>query len=367
MSLIYESHVYNEVEVYNFWKFKTESGHIWCLLNSILNLFNRDFYLQIASERITNDSIRVYQNFTDMIPHPDIDLGDLFIDFDCVKMLIREPEQHDRVKWLFINVFNSQDMKASDLILLTEDPAVASNIDNLIVPSEQNEALMQNELNGIFEELTVLFTTKKRGHDFSFFVKSFMKIWHRLILMGNKIEWIKNMTTDISTLEFEKTYLLFNRYNDKFTQYNILFIITKIIMYFNGETIFDHNESKKTSSKMFSIIKHKNKENTPFHVLSLNNLTKSHKKRFKMDDVVMNERKIEACRMMTNYKYPEINFSKLVPLGDPLSLNDANAGPDYKKFERAIQSHSQFLLELSNREITGYSSTYAVVKTDFDN
>lgn len=340
MSLQYSMYEYEVIQV-DFWRYKTKSGQIFCLLENLLNfLDNPDYYRTLTNTRLTPENTRQIENFSNFIPlgHTLITPGSLFINADGLKILFYETENNTKREWVLENIYEYS-----------------------LERIKQN-----NELVAIFKEFKELFEKKVKGHNLSFFAKTFFSLWTRLVNYGEHEQWVRKMTFDLASLEFEKTYLLFNEFNDRFLEYNIQYIITKMIMFLNGKITFDPDNSLK-NNKMFSIVKHKNHEHTPFHMMSLSTLKKPRKKPKFQDTEEMAIKQLEACKLMHKNTFKKPNFDQLIKLGDPLSLNDTNAGAHFKMFEGALQSHSQFLLEIANREISGYATTYAIITTEFNN
>lgn len=324
----------------DFWRIKTISGQIFCNLDNIFQFVdNPDYYRELIYERTNLDTTRTILNFYNHVPNiPDITEDTIFINSDGIGLLFMEQENYSNKEWLYENVYEFKEQR-----------------------NNENHMLIQ-----LFKEFNELFTKKTRGHNLSFFTKSFMELWTRLVVFGDKEPWVRAMTNNIVLLSDKDSYLIFNGFNDRFIQYNIQFLITRILMFFNGKVTFDPEENHK-SNKMFSIVKHKNQDNTPFHQMSLSSLTKPYRKKPKVEDSEIFLKQLEACKLMHSNNFPKVDYDNLIKLGDPLSLNESNAGPNFKAFESAVQSHSQFLLEIANRELSGFSSTYANITSDFEN
>lgn len=346
MSLLYDIKIFQEAQ-FSFWKFKTPNDAVWVNINNIISMLNNEnynveFYNGVVEERLDDNNIRRYVNYSNFMPHPDIDPGEtMFINSEGLRKLILEHVYLEHVEWLMKEIFN-ENIQPDDMVHELE--------------------MMQ-----IFQEFDLLFNEKKRGHDPSFFVKSFMSIWTRLINLGNYIPWIKNLANDLSENEFNNSYKIYTTYSDQFLRYNIIVIITQIFMYFNGKTSFEQIENSK-SNQMFYVLKHKNPQNSPFYALSMKNLITPNRRNVKSSEKDLMERKVTACKMMQLSKNgrENVDYVKLIKLGDPLSLNASNAGLEYSIMERAIQSHSQLFLELSNTEICGTHGTYAKIIPDYE-
>lgn len=242
-------------------------------------------------------------------------------------------------------------------------------IDNLLFkPIVNREEL---EAATIFAELRKLFdfdekTENVSGQGRQLHPTDILKIVARM--ESSTVKWIKSLLNLILHIEYDRVHTIFEMYNPKLEEFSASLAVLGFIMFCFGKFTlpFSNPMRRERNAKLISIIKYKHPDTSPVYALTMKYFTNNIQFK-KIDRASCISQQLKSIAFMTKYESQnEPNLSRLIRLGDASSLEIDNAGPELRRKQDAIASHTQLFLELANRDYTERSGLFTKIVPKYD-
>ena len=337
------------VEKLEMIKFHCENGETLVHIDTISTLFHLSFE-EIKGE-LTPDNIKHYDDL--ICP---LALGP----FKCFR--VNDKSYFIRPRAL-LNILTNPNFNIPNC------PAVRQYLSTTFPEANTTTLNRDSQLKQAFEALARVMSTKDlKGNATHMSYQHFSEAWYALSQLASTtgLGWVGSFIRDVSEFPYEKTYKLFDLYQPYIAQYELITLVSKLIMFQHSRIVFDNKERGRVDTKMVNITSHRLPDSNPLYALSYKQLhipCKS-KRPVKERDLIVAKMKVQNSNGLHRVDVPIIN-SELpkYPSFETFELN--NAGDLFKTFYTTMRVKVLFLLEMSNREVMKKSGT--VVNLDVTN